>query len=137
MKASPIVTLGLMLAVAACNASTAHLDPIQAGKDKDITTATTAFGANDTIYLKSHAGNLPNKVTLTWHVVAENVKGVQPNFAIPSLDRSTDMDADGDATYNLTPPSSGWPPGTYKITLTMMDEGTQRDQKSLEFTTGS
>ncbi|MBV8490624.1 MAG: hypothetical protein JO199_08855 [Candidatus Eremiobacteraeota bacterium] len=40
-------------------------------------------------------------------------------------------------TYNLTPPASGWPDGTYKVVATMMDNGTQRDQKTVTFTVGN
>ena len=36
--------------------------------------------------------------------------------------------------YSLTPTDNGWPEGTYKVVLTMMDDGTQRDQKSQEIT---
>jgi hypothetical protein len=120
----------------ACSASTAHIGSLQVAKDKDMTTPTTSFGLHDTVYAKADADNLPGKVTLNWQLIAENVKGQPPNSDIPSLHKSYDLDADGTTDYTLTPPDAGWPPGTYKIVLTMMDDGTQRDQKSAEVTVG-
>ncbi|MBV8155631.1 MAG: hypothetical protein JO241_03900 [Candidatus Eremiobacteraeota bacterium] len=122
------------IALAACNASTAHIGSLQVGKDKDISTPATTFGPHDTIYLKGTGANLPGKVTMQWSVIAENVKGVKPNFEIPNLDKSYDLDSDGTVNYSLTPTDNGWPEGTYKVVLTMMDDGTQRDQKSQEIT---
>ena len=135
MLASAIGIL-FTLALLGCNASTAHIGSLSVAKDSDMTTPTTTFGAHDTIYAKGDAANVPNKVTLQWQLVAENVKGQPPNTAIQSLDKSYDLDSDGSTTYNLTPPDAGWPTGTYKIVLTMMDDGTQRDQKTAEITVG-
>ncbi len=127
--------LGLLLA--ACSASTAHISSFGTFSDKDHSTAATTFGAHDTVYASAQAANLPNKVTLQFATMAENVKGMAPNKAIPALDKSFDLASDGSATYDLTPPTAGWPDGTYKITVTMMDGGTARDTKSVEFTVGT
>jgi len=133
-RALPFVA-GALLALVACSASTAHIGSLQAGTDHDVTTPTTTFGEHDTIYAKADADNLPNKVTMQWQLIAENVKGVKPNMALPQMNVNQDMASDG--TYTLSPPAAGWPDGTYKVIVTMMDQGTQRDQKSLEFTVGS
>lgn len=123
--------------LAACSASTAHIGSLQIAKDKDLTQPTTTFGTTDTIYAKGTANNIPSKVTLKWQLIAEKVAGEPANEVIPSLEKSYDLPTDGDTTYNLTPPDKGWPPGTYKIVLTMMDDGQQRDQKTQEITIGS
>ena len=136
-SAPRIAAVAFAFALAACNASTAHIGGIQLGKDKAVSSPTTSFGEHDAVYAKADASNLPNKVTMQWQLVAVNVKGEKPNTAIPSLNESVDLDSDGTSNYNLTPPPSGWPDGTYKITVTMMDNGTQRDQKSIEFTAGT
>src|SRR5665213_867587 len=115
----------LMLFVAACNASTAHISSLTTGKDKALSAEASSFGTTDTIYAQAHAANLSNKVTMQWSVVAEKVAGQQPNTPIAALNLNNDLASDGDSTYTLAPPTSGWPPGTYKITVTMMDNGVQ------------
>ena len=126
----------LMLFVAACNASTAHISSLKTGKDKAISAEASSFGTKDTVYAQAHAANLPNKVTMQWAVVAEKVTGQQPNTPIAALNLNNDLASDGDSTYTLAPPTAGWPTGTYKITVTMMDNGVQRDQKTTEVTIG-
>ena len=126
----------LAVAVAACSASTAHISSIKTASDKAMTTETDKFGAKDTIYAQAHAANLPNKVTMQWQLIAKNVQGQQPNTAIAQLNMSNDLPSDGDSDYTLSPPTAGWPAGTYTITVTMMDNGTQRDQKSTDITIG-
>jgi hypothetical protein len=125
----------LAVAFAACSASTAHIGSLKVGKDKDVTTETTTFGPHDSIYAKGDASNV-GKVTMVWHLIAENVKGQAPNTAIPSLDKSFDVDSDSTVNYDLSPNDAGWPAGTYKIVLTMMEDGQQRDQKTAEITVG-
>jgi hypothetical protein len=127
----------LMLFVAACSVSTAHISSLKTGKDKAISTEASSFAPTDTIYAQAHAANLPEKVTMQWQVVAEKVTGQPPNTPIAQLNVNNDLPSDGDSTYTLAPPTAGWPTGTYKITVTMMDNGQQRDQKSTEVTVGS
>jgi len=135
----PLTMLGvvlLALTVTACSVSvsTAHIGSLQIGSQKDFTTESTTFGPQDTIYAEATAANLPNSVTMKWQVVAESVVGQASNAPIPSLDQSFDMASDGTSSVSYTSPTAGWPIGTYKIVVTMIDGTTQRDQKSEEFT---
>jgi len=124
------------LTITACSASvsTAHIGSLKTGSEKGFTTETTTFGPGDTIYAQATAENLPNTVTMKWQVVAEAVAGQQPNTPIPGLDQSSDMASDGTNSLSLSPPTAGWPLGTYKIIVTMVDGGAQRDQKTKQFT---
>lgn len=122
------------IVLSACNASTSHIGSLQVSKDKDMSAPASTIGAHDPVFAKASADNIAGKVSLNWKLVAENVKGQKPNTAIPQLDKSYDLGSDGSTSYDLTPPDSGWPAGTYKIVITMVDDGTQRDQKSAEFT---
>ncbi len=136
IKRSAIVIAVALAAILlpACSVSTAHIGNLQVAKDKDMSTPSASFGAHDAVYAKASADNLPNKVSMNWQLIAEKVDGQKPNTVIPQLDKSYDLGADGTATYDLTPPDAGWPAGTYKIVVTMVDNGTQRDVKSAEFT---
>jgi len=129
-----LVAIGLALATTACSASTAHIGSMKVGKDSALKTSATTFGPHDKIYAAGDADNVPDKVKLEWHLVAENVRGVPKNQTISQLDKSFDFDSDATATYDLSPPAAGWPVGKYKIVLTMMEDGKQQDQKTAEFT---
>jgi hypothetical protein len=130
------ILLGLtaLAAMTACSVSTAHLTDLTTGTDKAVTTPTSTFAKGDTIYAKTDVANTPSKVTVQFHVIAEKVTGQPANAPIPSLDESVDLATDGTATMTLTPSASGWPTGTYKIEADMMVDGTQKDQKTAEFT---
>jgi hypothetical protein len=130
------VSLAALVALAACSVSTAHLTDLTLSKSKDMSNPTTTFGASDPVYAQSGVANTPGKVTLAWHFIAENVKGIPPNSLQKSNDVSNDLDADGTSTYTLTPPASGWPTGTYKIVVDLMVDGTQKEEKTTEFTVG-
>jgi len=131
--------LGLvaLVAMSACSVSTAHLTDLKLSASKDGSNPTTTFAANDTVYAISGVANTPDKVTLQWHFVAENVKGIPPNSAQKNDDASVDLAGDGPSTYTLTPPASGWPSGTYKVIVDLMIDGTQKEEKTTEFTVGS
>jgi hypothetical protein len=129
-----LVSLVAVAAVAACSVSTAHLTDLKVGKDKDISTPVSTFAPTDTIYASSGVANTPSKVTLQWHLIAEKVTGQSPNFEIPQVAKSFDLDSDGTSTYDLSPPSAGWPTGTYEIKVDMLVDGQQKDEKTAEFT---
>jgi hypothetical protein len=132
-----VVALATLVSVAGCNASTAHIASLNVANDKAATSSTETFAPNDEIFASGHVANLPNKVTMQWQMIAEDVKGEPKNEHIAALDKSYDVNSDADVTYNLTPPPNGWPAGKYKIVLTMMDNGSQRDEKSQEFAVGA
>jgi len=130
--------LAATLASCSVSVSTAHIGSLQIGGAPNFTTETTTFGPQDTIYAQATAANLPNSVTLNWQILTEVVAGQPSNAPIPGLDQSLDLATDGTASVSYSPPTTGWPTGTYEIVVTMIDGGTQRDQKSEEFkVTGS
>lgn len=126
--------LAAAFTLAACSASTAHISALGTYKDQDMKTATDTYAPTDDVYAGGHVANLPNKVTMQWQTIAEDVEGQPKDAHIDALDKSYDAASDADVSYHLSPPTKGWPKGKYKIVLTMMDNGTQRDQKSTEFT---
>lgn len=130
------LALGLLLAVGlACNfsASTANISGLKVGKDKDVTAETNSFGASDTIYAVANISNVPSKVKVKGRLVVDDVAGQQTG-PIPGLEDTVELPGDGTATFNFTPPTSGWPKGKYKVEVLMMnDAGEQKDQKTASF----
>jgi hypothetical protein len=126
-----------LVAISACSVSTAHLTDLKLAKDKAMTTATDTFAPTDEVFAQSGIANNPSKATLVWHITAVNVKGQPPNTKISQLDKSFDLDSDGTSSYNITPPTAGWPVGSYQIEVDMMVDGVQKEQKTATFTVGS
>ncbi len=129
-RSTLVVSLGLLVALAlACkfSASTANISGLKIGKDKSVTTETSTFGPNDTVYAVATIGNSISKVKVKGRLVPEDApdKGNETTIELPSS---------GTATFTFTPPASGFPPGKYKIEVIMMDEnGDQKDTKSGSF----
>ena len=130
---SLLIACALLLAAAfGCNfsASTANLSDLKIGKDKAVTSETTTFGPNDTMYAVGTVANAPGKVKVKGQLAFEDVAG-QTAGPIPGLEKTLDLDGSGTATYTFTPPPDGWPKGKYKIEVTLMDEsGAQKGQRS-------
>ena len=128
------ITTGLLLVVVlACNASTANLSSLKIGKDKAVSSESSSFGPNDTIYAVGTVSNAPGKVKVKGLLAFEDVEG-QKQGPIPGLERTLDLEGSGTATYTFTPPPDGWPKGKYKIEVILMDDsGAEKDKKSGTF----
>ena len=134
------VRLAATLAIAAGFVGVAHADDATAlaAASKEPGAVVSASGL---VFksIKDGTGPSPkatDKVTVNWHFIAENVKGIPANSLQKANDVSNDLPGDGTSTYTLTPPASGWPTGTYKVVADMMVDGTQKDEKTVEFTVG-
>lgn len=126
---APLIALVLVAASPAPSA----IGTVTLAKDKALSSPTTTFAPGDNIYASAEISNLPNKVTILWQLVAENVQGQPAHASVRALQASYDMAADGTASYHLSPPNAGWPLGTYEIVLSVIDGGDQREQKIIEF----
>ena len=128
--------LGLLIfAGLACNfsASTANISGLKLGKDKDVTAETSGFAAGDTIYALATVSNAPGAVKVKGSLAIDEVEGEQSG-PIPGLEKTLDLPGSGTATYNFTPPPSGWPKGKYKVEVLMLNEsGEKKDEKSAGF----
>lgn len=130
------LVLGLLLAFGiACNfsASTANISGLKLGKDKEATTETSSFSANDTVYAVATVSNVPDKVSVKGRLVVEDVEG-EDKGPVPGLEKTLDLEGSGTATFTFSAPASGWPKGKYKVEVFMMNAaGEQKDQKSASF----
>jgi hypothetical protein len=127
-----VVSLGLLVVLGlACkfSASTANISSLKVGKDKAVGTETGTFAPNDTVYAVATISNSPGKVKVKGRLVPEDSPGEK------GPEDTVELPGSGTATFTFTPPSSGFPPGKYKIEVIMMNEdGEQKDTKSATFT---
>ena len=131
----PVLSLALAASFACqFSVSTANLSSLKLSKDKAASQETTAFGDEDTIYAVAVVSNAPSKVKVKGRLSFEAVPG-QNSGPVPGAETSVDLPGSGSATYTFTPPADGWPKGTYKVEVFMINEnGEQKDQKSASFT---
>jgi len=129
--------LGVLLATAlACNfsATTANISSLKLSKDKAAATEASSFAAADTIYAVAVISNAPDKLKAKGRLSAEQVEGLDAG-PIPGAETTLDLPGSATATFTFTPPPGGWPAGTYKVDVLMLNEaGEQKDQKSATFT---
>jgi hypothetical protein len=129
--------IGLLMAVlVACkfSASTANISSLKIGKDKAVSQEASSFAPGDTVYGVAEISNASEKLKVTAKLFADDVQGL-PSGPIPGGDVSVDLPGSGTATFNFKGPGGSWPPGKYKIEVTMLNEdGEQKDQKTATFT---
>ena len=130
------VSLGvLVFAALACNfsASTANISDLKVSKDKAAAQATGSFAASDTVYAVATISNSPGTVKVKGRLLFDEVEGAESG-PVPGAKTTVELPGSGTATFTFTPPSSGFPPGKYKVEVFMLNEqGEQKDQKSAGF----
>ncbi|MFN2597344.1 MAG: hypothetical protein ABR563_09190 [Pyrinomonadaceae bacterium] len=133
------LALGLGILVAAAlgckfGASTANISSVKLGKDKTASQETGSFAPTDTVYAVAQISNASEKLKAKGRLVADDVEGMSSG-PIPGAETTLDLPGSATATFNFTPPTSGWPKGKYKVEVLMLNEdGEQKDQKSASFT---
>ena len=129
--------LGVLLVTAlACNfsATTANISSLKLSKDKGAGSEASSFAPSDTVYAAATISNAAEKLKAKGRLSAEQVEGLDAG-PLPGAETTLDLPGSATATFTFTPPPGGWPPGRYKVDVTMLNEGgEQKDQKSLTFT---
>jgi len=127
----------LTAALAGCNFSfsTAHITDFTIAKDEAAQQPANAFVPSARVYAKVVVANVPGKVTLKWRLSAEKVAGFAEHTPLPEADTTFELNGDGNSTYTLKPPKTGWPAGTYGVSVSMVDDsGNEKDKRSGTFT---
>lgn len=126
----------LLLAALACNYSftTANISSLKISKDKSASSEDSSFDSNSAIYIVAQVSNTSDKHKVTARVLYDDVKEQKSGDLVPGSETTVEVPGAAAATFTLTPPSSGWPGGKYKVEITMKDDsGKQVDQKTGSF----
>jgi hypothetical protein len=126
----------LLMSVLACKFSftTANISNLKLGKDRDASTSTSSFAARDTIYVVADVSNAPGKMKLKARLLTDSVEGFSSGTLIPGAETTIDLPGSATGTFTFTPPAAGWPNGSYKVEVNMLNEdGEQKDQKTATF----
>jgi hypothetical protein len=115
--------------------STANLSSLKLSKDKEASSTTSSFGPNDKVYAVAEVSNAPGKMKLKGRLLFDSVAGQTAGTPVPGAETTIDMPGSGSGTFTFTPTSVGWPNGSYKVEVSMLNEdGEQKDQKTETFT---
>jgi hypothetical protein len=130
--------LGLMLVtMLACkfSFSTANLSSLKISKDKSGEPAASSFAPSDTVYAVADVSNAPSKTKLKTRLLYDNVAGQTSGTLVPGAETTIDLPGSGTGSFTFTPPAGGWPGGSYKLEVNMLNEDNeQKDQKTGTFT---
>src|SRR4051812_48299293 len=122
VRRSTLLGLVLLLsAVAGCKVSctTANVSSLKLSKDDAGNIQTKEFAPTDTVYATAMVSNNASKVALKFSLIAEKVEGMPENTPFPKADFSIDVPGSSSAVYHVSPTSSGWSAGRYRIEVIM------------------
>lgn len=126
----------LLLTVLACKFSftTANLSSLKLSKDEQASATTSSFGPKDTVYAVAEVSNSPGKMKLKGRLLFDKVEGKTAGSPVPGAETTIDLPGSAKGIFNFTPPGVGWPNGSYKVEVSLLDEGgEQKDQKTETF----
>jgi hypothetical protein len=133
-KTVSIVALCLfVIAVLACNATTANISSFKLAKDKEGKNAASDFKSGEAIYGLAQISNNGGKVKVKFRLVADNVKGMNAGETVKGSETTVDLEGDGVATYTLTTQAGSPPGGSYKVVAEMLYNDEKKDEKSASF----
>ncbi len=126
----------LLVAVGACKSGPPSISELTVGKDKEVTQASNAFTATETVYAVAKIENPPENGKVVGRLAIVDVAGQQPG-PIAGLEATVSLTAGMNvANFNFSAPTAGWPDGKYRIDVTLLDgAGAEKGQKSAEFST--
>jgi hypothetical protein len=129
-----VFALALILAtMLACkfSFSTANLSSLKISKDKSGSTPASSFNSSDTIYAVADVSNAPSKTKLRARLLFDNVAGQTSGALVPGAEATIELPGSGTGDFTFTPPATGWPNGSYKLEVSMLNENNeQKDQKT-------
>jgi hypothetical protein len=119
----------LIIAVLACNATTANISSFKLAKDKDGKNVASDFNAGEKIFGLAQISNNGGKVKVKFRLVADDVKGMTAGETVKGTEVNVDVEGDGIASYTLTTPQTT-PGGNYKVIAEMMYNDEKKDEKT-------
>lgn len=133
-KRVSIVALCLLVfTVFGCSFTTANMSSFKLAKDKEGKESVSTIKAGDKIFGLAQISNNGGKVKVKFHLVAEDVKGMNAGESVKDTEVVVDVEGDGVASYTLTTPQT-MPAGGYKVVAEMLTESNEKkDEKSASF----
>jgi hypothetical protein len=132
-----VCALAIVLAATlACKFSftTANISGLKISKDEKGGSTTSIFNPPDTIYALADVSNAPAKMKLKGRLLIDNIEGYKSGDPVPGAETTIDLPGSSTGTFTFTPGPAGWPKGSYKVEVSLINEdGEQKDQKTDTF----
>jgi hypothetical protein len=127
VKIKFVLFLAIAALAAGCNFTTASLDSLKTGKDKEAKQESASFKSGETLYAVANVANNPGGVKVVFNLTTE--KGEK----IPGSEVTVPMASSGSASYSMAvPPTAN---GKYILTADLLtDGGEKKGNKSVTVT---
>jgi hypothetical protein len=133
-KLTAVLALGLLVAVLlACNMTTANIRSLKISKDEAAKTEASNFQPGDKVYAVADIANNSGKVEAKFRVLYDNVEGQTAGQLVQGAEKTLEVDGSRPAIFWITLPPQGFDNGRYKVEVTMVSNGVEKDKKSSTF----
>ncbi|HEY0407190.1 MAG TPA: hypothetical protein VGC89_15770 [Pyrinomonadaceae bacterium] len=114
--------------------TTANISSLKISKDKDGGSTASSFSPEDKVYALATVSNAPDKMKLKGRLLIDNIEGQKQGDPVPGAETTLDLPGSATGTFTFTPTGGGWPKGSYKVEVSLInEEGEQKDQKMETF----
>lgn len=133
-KRNVLLALGLFLGVLfACNFTTANISSVKIASDEEGKNETRNFRPGDKVNAIAVISNNGGKVQVKFRVLFDEVEGQESGSPVQGAEKTLDIDGSRPAHFWVTLPNSGFHNGRFKVEITMLKDGEQKDQKTATF----
>src|SRR5262245_21294849 len=123
----------VLAVVLACGATTANISSLKISTDEQGKNETKTFRPGDKVYAVAQISNNGGKVDAKFRVLYDDVEGEQSGNQVPGAEKTLEVEGDRPAFFWITLPPAGFRNGRYKVEVSMIYAGDQKDQKSSTF----
>ena len=85
------------------------------------------------VYTVAQISNNVGKVQAKFRILYDDVEGQTAGTLVQGAEKTLDVEGDRPAIFWITLPPSGFQNGRYKVDVSMLYSGEQKDQKSATF----
>jgi|ERR1051326_4918498 hypothetical protein len=129
-----ILAFGLLVAVVlACGATTANISSLKVSTDEQGKNEAKSFKPGDKVYAVAQISNNGGTVQTKFRILYDDVEGQSAGTPVPGAEKTLDVEGDRPAIFWITLPTGGFKNGRYKVDVSMLYSGDQKDQKSATF----
>ena len=133
-KLNALLAVSVFIAVViACNFTTANIRSLKISKDESGKTEAATFGPGDKVYAVAEVGNNSGKVETKFRVLYDDVEGQSAGELVQGAEKTLEIEGSRPAIFWVTLPPQGFGNGRYKVEVTMLKSGEEKDKKSATF----
>ena len=133
-KLNALLALSVFMAVLiACNFTTANIRSFKISKDEAGKSEAATFNPGEKVYAIAQIANNGGKVDAKFRILYDDVEGQSAGELVQGAEKTVEIDGDRPAVFWITLPPQGFANGRYKVEVTMLKSGEEKDKKSATF----